>query len=91
MVNEFCRECPKCGRVFECDDDDYSSKKKIGEEVPLRLHMTNFYLKNVFRKWNIDEMFSSSEGSIFLVTLLLNFKDVTGKDSELLLFSVQLF
>ena len=22
VVNEFCRECPKCCRVFECDDDE---------------------------------------------------------------------
>ena len=41
-----------------------SSKKKIGE--------------NVFRKWNIDKMFSSSEVA-FLSNVIAQFQGITGK------------
>ena len=27
VVNEFCCECPKRGRVFECDDDEHTHEK----------------------------------------------------------------
>ena len=55
-----------------------SSKKKIGEEVPLRLLRLMFILKNVFRKWNIDKMFSSSEVA-FLGKVIAQFQEITGK------------
>ena len=30
VVNEFYRECPKCCRVFECDDDEQFQEEKRG-------------------------------------------------------------
>jgi len=50
VVNEFCRECPKCCRVFECDDDEQFQEENRGRSFTA----TNFHLKNVLRKWNID-------------------------------------
>jgi len=55
-----------------------SSKKKIEEEVPLCLQNSNFHLKNVFQKWNIDKIFSSSEVD-FLGKVIAQFKEMTGK------------
>ena len=69
VVNEFCRECPKCCRVFECDDEQFQEENRGKSSTAPPTN--NFHLKNVFRKWNIDKMFSSSE---VLVTLLLNFR-----------------
>ena len=82
VVNEFCRECPKCCRVFECDDDDYEQFQE--EENRGRIFiiatppMTKFHLKNIFRKWNIDKMFSSSEFN-FLGSVIAQFTGITGK------------
>ena len=77
MVNEFCRECPKCCRVFECDD-----YKQFQEENRERSSTappsTNFHLKNIFRKWNIYKMFSSSEIA-FLGNVIAEFQAKTGK------------
>ena len=64
VVNEFCRECPKCGRVFAYDydyDDEQLQEENRGRIFFIANPMTKFHLKNVFRKWNIDKMFSSSE------------------------------
>ena len=30
VMNEFCRECPKCGRMFECDDDEQFQEENRG-------------------------------------------------------------
>ena len=65
VVNEFCRECPKCCRVFECDDDEQFQEENRGRSSTAPL-TTNVHLKNVFRKWNIDKMFSSSQEGIIL-------------------------
>ena len=57
VVNELCLVCQKCGRVIECDDNEY-----FKEENRVRIFTaTNFHLKSVLRKWKINEMFSSSE------------------------------
>ena len=64
VVNEFCRACPKCGRVFECDDDENRGRSSTA---------TNFHLKkNVLRKLDINKMFSSSE-------VIPQFKRITSK------------
>ena len=75
MVNEFCLVCQKCGRVFECDDYEYfeENQRKSSTALP-----TNDYLKNVLRKYKIDEMFSSSEVA-FLGNVIAQFKGVTNK------------
>jgi len=52
-----------------------SSKKKIGEEVPLLFQ--RIILLNVLRKCKIDKMFSSSEVA-FLGNVIAQFKGVTG-------------
>ena len=84
VVNEFCRACPKCGRVIECDDEQFQ------EENQVRIFTaTNFHLKSVLRKWKINEMFSSREVD-FLGNVIAQFQKMSGK-SELPLFSVQLF
>ena len=46
VVNEFCRECPKCGRVFECDDDEQFQEENRGRSSTAT-PTTNFHLKNV--------------------------------------------
>ena len=74
MVNEFCRECPKCCRVFEGDDDEQfqeENREKSSTSPPL----TNFHLKNIFRKWNgtFTKCFLPAR-SLFWEMLLLNFR-----------------
>ena len=81
VVNEFCRECPKCGRVFEYDydyDDEQLQEENRGRIFCIANPMTKFHLKNVFRKWNIDKMFSSSAFN-FLGDVIAQFKGITGK------------
>ena len=58
VENEFCHACQKCGRVIECDDYEYFEEENWRSSTALP---TNNDLKNVLRKWNIKEMFSSSE------------------------------
>ena len=77
VVNEFCRECPKCCRVFECDDDEQFQEENRGRSSTAP-PTNNFHLKNVFRKWNIDKMFSSSEVA-FLGNVIAEFQAKTGK------------
>ena len=77
VVNEFCRACPKCGRVFECDDDEQfqeENRERSSTAPPL----SNIYLKNVLRKWNIYKMFPSSEIA-FLGNVIAEFQAKTGK------------
>ena len=87
VVNEFCREYPKCCRVFECDEQFQEENRGRSSTAP---PTTNFHLKNIFPKWNIDKMFSSSEVA-FLGKVIAQFQEITGKLSELPLFSAQLF
>ena len=77
VVNEFCRECPKCGRVFECDDDEQFQEENRGRNSTAP-PSTNFHLKNIFRKWNIYKIFSSSEIA-FLGNVIGQFQKMTGK------------
>ena len=74
VVNEFCRACPKCGRVFECDDDEQFQE----ENRERSFTATNFHLKNVLRKWNIYKMFSSSEVD-FLGNVIAQFQKMSCK------------
>ena len=75
MVNEFCRECPKCCRVFECDDEFQEETRGRSSTA---LTTNNAHLKNVLRKCNIDKMFSSSE-IVFLGNVIAEFQAKTGK------------
>ena len=81
VVNEFCRECPKCCRVFECDDYEQFQEENRGRSSTAP-PTTNFHLKNVFRKWNIDKMFSSSEVA-FLSKVIAQFQEITFKSVNL--------
>ena len=74
VVNEFCRECPKCGRVFECDDDEQFQEENWGRSSTVP-PTTNVHLKIVFRKWNIDKVFSSSEVA-FLGKVIAQFQEI---------------
>ena len=77
VVNELCRVCQKCGRVIECDDDEQfeeENRERSSTAPPL----TNFHLKNIFRKWNIEKMFSSSEVA-FLSNVIAQFQEMSGK------------
>ena len=47
VVNEFCRECPECCRVFECDDEEQFQEENRGRSSTAP-PSTNFHLKNVF-------------------------------------------
>ena len=60
VVNEFCRECPKCGREFEFDDDE-KFQEQNWRRSSTALPQDNDYLKKVLRKCNIHQMFSSKE------------------------------
>jgi len=78
VVSEFCRECPKCCSVFECDDDDEQFQEENRGRSSTALPKSNFHLKNVFGKWNIDKMFSSREIA-FLGKVIAQFQEITGK------------
>ena len=77
VVNEFCRECPKCGRVFECDDDEQFQDENRGRSSTA-LPTNNDHLKVVLQKCKIDKMFSSSEVA-FLGKVIAQFQEITGK------------
>ena len=63
--------------VFECDDDEQFQEENRGRSSTAP-PTTNFHLKNVFRKWNIDKMFSSSVVA-FLSNVIAQFQGTTGK------------
>ena len=73
VMNEFCRECPECHRVFEYGDDD-----QFQEVSPGRSAAPSAYLKKALRKWKIDEMFSFNQIS-FLGNVIAQFQAKTGK------------
>ena len=75
VVNEFCRECPKCCRVFECDDYKQFQEETRGISSTA-LPTNNAHLKDVLRKCNIDKMFSSSE-VVFLSKVIAQFQEIT--------------
>ena len=77
MVNEFCCACQKCGRVIECDDYEYFEEENW-RRSSTALPTNNDYLKSVLRKWNIKEMFSSSEID-FLGNVIAQFQKMSGK------------
>ena len=56
VMNEFCRECPECHRVFEYDVDD-----QFQEVSPGRSAAPSAHLKNSLRKWKIYEIFSFNQ------------------------------
>jgi len=72
VVNEFCRECPECHRVFEYDDDQFQ------EVNPGRSAAPSAHLKNTLLKWKIRKMFSSDEVA-FLGNVIAQFQVKTGK------------
>ena len=75
VVNKFCRECPKCCRVFECDDYEQFQEETRGRSSTA-LPTNNAHLKDVLRKYNIDKMFSSSE-VVFLSKVIAQFQEIT--------------
>ena len=74
VANEFCRECPKCYRVFAWDDhfQQVNPDRSTAPPAPLA------HLKNALWKWKIDKMFSSNE-VVFLGNLIAQFQAKTGK------------
>ena len=77
VVNELCFACEKCGRVIECDDYEYF-EEEIWRKSSNALPTNNDYLKKVLQKWNIKEMFSSSEVD-FLNNVIAQFQKMSGK------------
>ena len=80
MVNELCLAClacQKCGRVIECDDYEYFEEENW-RRSSTALPTNNDYLKSVLRKWNIKEMFSSSEVD-FLGNVIAQFQKMSCK------------
>ena len=74
-MNEFCRECPECHRVFEYDDDQFQ------EVSPGRSAAPSAHLKIALRKWlkwKIYEMLSFNQIS-FLGNVIAQFQAKTGK------------
>ena len=78
VVNEFCHACQKCGRVIECDVYEYFEEEENWRTSFTALPKKNDYLKNVLRKWKINEMFSSSEVN-FLGNVIAQFQKMTCK------------
>ena len=73
VMNEFCRECPECHRVFDDDDDQFQ------EVSPGRSAAPSAYLKKAsLRKWKIYEMFSFNQIS-FLGNVIAQFQAKSGK------------
>ena len=75
VVNEFCRECPECHRVFEYGDDQFqevSSGRSAAPSTP------SAHLKNFLQKWEIYRMFSFNQIS-FLGNVIAQFQAKTGK------------
>ena len=72
VANEFCRECPKCHRVFEYGDDQFQ------EVRPGTFEPSSAYLKKVLKKWGIYKMFSPNQIS-FLRNAIAQFQAKTGK------------
>ena len=72
VVNEFCRECPKCGRVFECDDDEQFQEENRGRSSTAP-PTTNVHLKMFFGNGTLTKCFLPAR-SLFWVRLLLNFR-----------------
>ena len=56
VVNEFCRACPKCGRVFEFDDDEQFQE----ENRERSFTANNFYLKNFCGNGTFTKCFLSA-------------------------------
>ena len=75
--------------MIECDDNEYFEEENWRRSSNA-LPTNNDYLKNVLRKWNIKEMFSSSEVD-FLGKRYCSISEDDRQVSELPLFSVQLF
>ena len=56
VVDEYsCHECRKCNRVFECDDEQFREENHLRSSTALP--KSNFHLKNILRKWNIEKYF----------------------------------
>jgi len=77
VENEFCHACQKCGRVIECDDYEYFEEENW-RRSSTALPTNNDYLKNVLRKCNIHQMFSSREVD-FLGNVIAQFQKMSGK------------
>ena len=69
--NQFCYECPKCGRVFECDEQ--FQDESLGRSLAPPAH-----LKSILREWKIYEMFSFNKIA-FLGNVIAQFQTKTGK------------
>ena len=77
MMNEFCRECPECHRVFEYDDQ-LQEVSPGRSAAPLASPALLVHLNKVLRKWKIYEMFSFNQIS-FLGNVIAHFQAKTGK------------
>ena len=77
VENEFCHACQKCGRVIECDDNEYFEEENW-RRSSTALPQNNDYLKNVLRKCDIHQMFSSKEVD-FLGNVIAQFQKMSCK------------
>ena len=76
VVNEFCRECPKCCRVFECDDYEQFQEENRGRSFTAPNSIKSYLKTKVFPRWNIEKMFSSNEVA-FLSNVIAQFEETT--------------
>ena len=75
VVNEFCRECPECHRVFEYGDDQFQEVSPGRSAAP---SAPSAHLKTVLQKREIYKMFSFNQIS-FLGNVIAQFQAKTGK------------
>ena len=76
VVNEFCRECPECCRVFECDDYEQFQEENRGRSFTAPNSIRSYLKTKVFPRWNIEKMFSSNEVA-FLSNVIAQFEETT--------------
>ena len=82
VVNQFCRECPECHRVFEYDDDQFQGVSPDRSAAP---SAPSAHLKNALRKWKIYEMFPFNQTSL-LGNVIAQFQAKSGKSVNYLCF-----
>ena len=85
VMNEFCRECPECHRVFEYDDDDQFQEVSTGRSAAPSAYLK----KGPSEMKNLRNVFFQPD--LFSGKCYCSISGENRQVSELSLLSVQLF